>query len=69
MTVATIDPRRLHEMTRLVPISVQQYDRMIEQGILAEGSPIELIDGMLVLKDRSKRGEDVMTGSTGRHPL
>jgi Uma2 family endonuclease len=61
MTLSTIHPDRLHEAARVVPISVEQYDRMIDAGILPEGAPIELIDGMLVLKDRSKAGEDVMT--------
>ena len=41
--------------------SVEQYDRMIDAGILPEGAPIELLDGMLVLKDRSKAGDDIMT--------
>jgi Uma2 family endonuclease len=61
MTLSTIHPDRLHEAARVVPISVDQYDRMIDAGILPEGAPIELIDGMLVLKDRSKAGEDIMT--------
>jgi Uma2 family endonuclease len=34
---------------------------MIATGILHEGDPIELIDGILVRKDRSKRGGDPMT--------
>lgn len=34
---------------------------MIEQGIIVEGEPIELLDGLLVLKDRSDRGEDPMS--------
>jgi Uma2 family endonuclease len=33
---------------------------MIKTGILKDGDPIELIDGMLVYKDRSARGEDPM---------
>src|SRR4051812_38930380 len=31
---------------------------MMKNGILREGAPIELIDGFLVHKDRSKAGED-----------
>jgi len=61
MALSTIHPDRLHEGARIIPISVHQYDRMIDAGILPEGAPIELIDGMLVLKDRSKAGEDIMT--------
>lgn len=34
---------------------------MLEAGILSEGAPIELIDGVLVHKDRSDWGEDPMT--------
>jgi hypothetical protein len=37
----------------LEPISVERYHRMIAAGILPEGAPIELIDGLLVRKDRS----------------
>jgi Uma2 family endonuclease len=38
--------------TELVPLTVEQYHRMISAGILEEGEPIELLDGMLVAKDR-----------------
>jgi Uma2 family endonuclease len=34
---------------------------MMEAGILREGEPIELIDGLLVYKDRSAQGDDPMT--------
>jgi Uma2 family endonuclease len=44
-----------------VPLTVDQYHRMIETGILPEGKPIELLDGYLVRKDRSSRGEDHLT--------
>ena len=49
----------------VVPITVEQYHRMIETGILEEGEPIELLDGMLVRKDRSSTGEDPMTVGKG----
>ncbi len=45
----------------LVPLTVEQYHRMIETGILEEGTAIELLDGFLVRKDRAKAGEDPMT--------
>ena len=32
----------------LAPLTVAQYHRMIESGILPEGAPIELLDGILV---------------------
>ena len=38
--------------TELVPLTVEQYHRMIAAAILEEGDPIELLDGMLVTKDR-----------------
>src|SRR5688500_18219824 len=40
---------------RLVPLTVEQYDQMIATGTIAECSPIELLDGFLVYKDRSDR--------------
>lgn len=46
---------------RLAPLTVDQYEAMIAQGILPEGEPIELIDGLLVPKDRSAAGGDPMT--------
>lgn len=43
------------------PLTIEQYHRMIETGILTSGEPYELLDGYLVLKDRSKAGDDPMT--------
>jgi hypothetical protein len=37
-------------------LTVEQLRRMIETGILSEGTPVELIDGILVRKDRSEAG-------------
>lgn len=42
-------------------LTVPQFHRMIEAGILREGEPIELIDGILVRKDNSDAGGDPMT--------
>jgi len=53
---------------RLAPLTVDQYHRMIETGILPEGAPLELLDGMLVAKDRSAAGGDPMTMGE-RHSL
>ncbi len=36
----------------IVPLSVEQYHTMRKAGILDEDEPIELIDGLLVYKDR-----------------
>ncbi len=49
------------EAPPFVPITVYQYHHMIATGILNEGDQIELIDGILVRKDRSKRGGDPVT--------
>lgn len=52
----------------LVPLSVEQYHRMIADGILPEGSAIELIDGYLVRKDRGGRtGGDINVVHNSRH--
>ena len=37
---------------QLLTLTVDQYHRMLETGILTEGEPIELLDGLLVVKDR-----------------
>jgi Uma2 family endonuclease len=42
----------------LFPITVDQYLRMVETGILAEGSAVELHEGAIVRKDRSENGGD-----------
>ena len=42
-------------------LTVDQYHRMIEDGILEEGIPVELLDGRLEWKDRSAAGGDPMT--------
>ena len=36
----------------LAILTVDQYHRMLETGILADGEPVELLDGLLVVKDR-----------------
>ena len=51
-----------------VGLTVEQYHRMIETGILRSGDPIELLEGQLVPKDRSAVGEDPMTVGN-RHAL
>lgn len=51
----------LKERATLVPLTLEQYHRMVETGILSSGEPIELLDGYLVRKDRSAVGADPMT--------
>ena len=53
------------EAARIFPITVEQYHRMIEQGIVPEDSTVELIRGMLVRKDRGIVGDHSM----GHSPL
>jgi Uma2 family endonuclease len=50
-----------------LPLTVEQFHRMIEVGILREGEPIELIDGMLVQKDCGTKGSPMAHGP--RHAL
>ncbi|HEX3530947.1 MAG TPA: Uma2 family endonuclease [Thermoanaerobaculia bacterium] len=38
----------------IVPLTVEQYHGMLAAGILAEGEPIELLDGLLVLRSRGE---------------
>ena len=46
---------------RVARLTVGQVHAMLVAGILREGEPVELIDGVLVYKDRSDHGEDPMT--------
>jgi len=54
-------PAPLPPVERIGRLTTDQYFRMIESGIIKEGSPYELLDGLIVLKDRSTRGEDIMS--------
>ncbi len=56
------------EAPRLVPLTVEQYHVMLEKGILRDGDPIELVEGLLVRKNRAAAGEDEMTHGA-RHAL
>jgi Uma2 family endonuclease len=47
-----------------VPLTVEQLHVMIEKGILRDGDPIELVEGLLVRKNRAAAGEDEMTHGT-----
>ena len=68
--MTTIAPDRLSGLspapvrpTDIVGLSVQQYQQMIEQGIIPEDSSIELLRGVMVRKDRGVLGEDSMVHS------
>ena len=59
-----VDRRILREAAALnaplVAITVEQYHHMLDAGLILEGAPIELLDGLMVWKDRATRGEDPM---------
>ncbi len=48
--------------------TVNEYHQMIDLGLIMEGAPIELIEGMLVYKDRRDSGGSAMTHGP-RHQL
>ena len=66
MTALDLPSPRLTSL--LWRISADQYHDMIEKGIIPEGSPTELLDGMIVNKDCSDSAEDPM-GHGPRHRL
>jgi Uma2 family endonuclease len=47
--------------SRLSQITVSQLQSMIRAGILQEGAPVELIDGLLFWKDRQDKTGDLTT--------
>jgi Uma2 family endonuclease len=59
--MSTAQQRELVSSASVVGLTLDQYVRMIKEGILPEGEPIELLDGFLVRKDRAKAGDDPMT--------
>jgi Uma2 family endonuclease len=50
-----------------LPLTVDQFHRMIQAGILRDGAPVELIDGVLVTKDCGAEGSPV--AHSPRHAL
>lgn len=48
--------------------TVDEFHRMLADGILADGAPVELIDGVILHKDRSARGEQSL-GHGKRHAV
>src|SRR5437762_1199268 len=59
--IATLAQLAVGGAPPLEPLTLEQVEQMMRHGILDDGAPIELIDGLLVHKDRSARGEDHMT--------
>jgi hypothetical protein len=65
-TDLTVPPAMLAQIVAgrvppLEPLTIEQVEQMVRHGILNEGAPVELIDGLLVRKDRGARGDDPMT--------
>lgn len=46
---------------RLVRLTATQYEALVPAGILPEGAPIELLNGIMRWKDRAAAGESVTT--------
>lgn len=67
-TAALIEEIASGATAGIVPITVDQYHEMIRAGIIEDGSPIELLDGVLVWKDRGREGGKPM-GHDPRHAL
>jgi Uma2 family endonuclease len=60
MTTATTQELLGHPVL-LYRHTVEEYHRMIAEGILEEGAPFELLNGQVVRKIRSATGENPMT--------
>ena len=58
MNVSLLEPTTLAQRPAVERLTVGQFHRMIEHGILPEGAPVELLDGILIRKDRSDAGGD-----------
>lgn len=57
MVMLTVPPKgapRYRDLMELAPLTLEQYHGMIEQGIVGEDDPVELINGYLVLKDQGR---------------
>ncbi len=61
MTTALTLPSSVRDRWRVVGLTVDQYEFLVEQGRLPETPTTELLDGQIVYKDRSHVGEDPMT--------
>jgi Uma2 family endonuclease len=56
------------EAPPLVPLTTDQYHTMLERGILRDGDPVELVEGLLVRKNRGAVGGPETTHGP-RHAL
>ncbi len=53
----------------LMPLNVDQYEQMAASGILPEGSPVELLDGLIVCKDRRDGSDGGSTHGSLHGPM
>lgn len=67
MTISLIEQVAAGEAPGLVPLTVEQFHRMIEMGVLAEGEPIELVEGLLLRKNQATTREEGEMGHSARH--
>jgi len=65
---ALFEELRATRAPQLMPLTVSQFHEMIRTGILPDASSIELIEGLLICKDRSAAGDDLMVHDP-RHAL
>ncbi len=65
MSPTVLDELRSGITLPIAPITVEQLQQMLDSGIFHDGDPIELIDGLLVWKDRSARGENIKSHHPG----
>ena len=61
----TVFPVQAEAPPRHFRLRVEHYHGLIARGVIPEGAPYELIDGLVVRKDRSAEGEDPMTVGRG----
>lgn len=61
MSTDLLDDLRHGVALHLAPLTVGQYQRMIQDGILHDAEPIELIEGSLIYKDRRDQTGEFMT--------
>jgi Uma2 family endonuclease len=55
-------------LSRLYRLTVRQYDRMVQEGVLERRDRVELIEGLLVVKP-SKNPPHIVAGNIGREAL
>lgn len=62
---STIEARQLLPLAdagaSFLALNVDQYHQLIRTGVIPEGASVELLDGMLVVNDRSRSGDNPMT--------